>query len=89
VVGEVFDNTPASKAGVRSGDVITSIGGKAVSDTKGLETVVLSLPLNKAVGVSIIRGGKTMTLKVTIEEQPEDYGVPRPPGLDRRDGSLD
>jgi serine protease Do len=86
VVGEVFDNTPASKAGVKSGDVITSIGGKAVSDTKGLETVVLSLPLNKAVGISIIRTGKTMTLKVTIEEQPEDYGVPRPPGLDRREG---
>jgi serine protease Do len=80
VVGEVYDNTPASKAGLQSGDVITSLGGKAVSDSKMLETVVLSLPLNKAAGITILRGGKAMTLKVTIEEQPENFGVPRPPG---------
>jgi serine protease Do len=79
VVSEVFDNTPASKAGLKIGDIITSLGGKAVSDTKMLETVVLSLPLNKSTGATILRAGKSMTLKVTIEEQPDDYGVPRQP----------
>jgi serine protease Do len=94
VVSEVFDNTPASKAGLKIGDVITSLGGKAVSDTKMLESIVLSLPVSKATGATIIRAGKSMTLKVTIEEQPDDYGVPRQPapqeqGLNRaRDGAL-
>jgi serine protease Do len=94
VVSEVFDNTPASKAGLRIGDVITSLGGKAVSDTKMLESIVLSLPVSKATGATIVRAGKSMTLKVMIEEQPDDYGVPRQPapqeqGLNRaRDGAL-
>jgi serine protease Do len=79
VVSEVFNNTPASKAGLKIGDVITSLGGKAVSDTKMLETIVLSLPVSKATGATIIRAGKSVTLMVTIEEQPDDYGVPREP----------
>jgi serine protease Do len=80
VVSEVFDKTPAAKAGLKVGDVITSLGGKAVSDTKSLETVVLSLPVKKAAGLTILRGGQTMTLKVILEEQPDDFGVPREPG---------
>ena len=84
VVSEVFAKTPAAKAGLKVGDVITSFGGKAVTDTKSLETVVLSLPVNKAAGLTILRGGQTMTLKVTLEEQPDDFGVPREQGLDGR-----
>jgi serine protease Do len=80
VVGEVFENTPAAKAGLKSGDVITSLADKAIPDTRTLVNVVLSLPLNKAAGMSILRDGKAMTLKVTIEEQPEEFGAPRPPG---------
>jgi serine protease Do len=77
VIGEVFDKSPAAKAGLKVGDVITTFAGKAVPDTKTLQTIVLSLPLKKAVPMTIVRDGKAMTVNVTIEEQPEDYGVPR------------
>ena len=75
VVAEVFDKTPAAKAGLHAGDIITSIGGKTVKDGNTLQRVVASLPIDKAVDVDVVRAGKTQRLTVVIEEQPADYGV--------------
>ncbi|HYV34955.1 MAG TPA: PDZ domain-containing protein, partial [Gemmataceae bacterium] len=74
VIGEVYDKTPAAKAGLKVGDVITSFAGKTATDTKSLQNIVTSLPLNKPVQMTIIRNGKSMTVTVTIEELPGDYG---------------
>jgi serine protease Do len=83
LVGEVFDDTPASKAGLQAGDVITAIGGKAVRDGRALQHLVAVLPLKKAVDVTVLRDGKTQKIPVTIEEQPEEFGAgtspPQPP----------
>jgi len=75
VVAEVFDKTPAAKAGLNAGDIITSIGGKTVKDGNMLQRVVASLPIAKAVDIDVVRAGKTQRLTVVIEEQPADYGV--------------
>jgi serine protease Do len=75
VVAEVFDKTPAAKAGLHAGDIITAIGGKTVKDGNTLQRVVASLPIDKAVDVDVVRAGKTQRLAVVIEEQPVDYGV--------------
>src|SRR5262249_22163380 len=37
VVGEVYEDTPASRAGLQAGDVITAIGGKAIHDGRTLQ----------------------------------------------------
>jgi serine protease Do len=79
VVGEVFANSPAEKAGLKAGDVITALGGKAVKDGRSLQTVVAGLPLRKPVEVTVLRDGKTQQLAVTIEEQPEEFGAAVPP----------
>jgi serine protease Do len=75
VVGQVFDNTPASKAGIQAGDIITEVNGKPVKDGRELQHTVLSLPLHQPVDLRVIREGKSMSLPVTIEEQPQDYGL--------------
>ena len=31
-------------------------------------------------GIAAVRGGKSLLLKVVIEEQPDEFGAPRPPG---------
>jgi serine protease Do len=82
VVGRVFEDSPASKAGLQAGDIVTALGGKSVKDGRELQQLVLSLPLRRPVDVTLLRDGKTMVIPVTIEEQPENYGrtalVPRP-----------
>jgi serine protease Do len=74
VVAEVFDHTPAAKAGIKPGDIVTSLAGKKVKDAKALQSIVLDLPLNKAADVALVRDSHPMNVHVTIEEQPNDFG---------------
>jgi serine protease Do len=73
VVAEVMDNTPAAKAGIQAGDILTSIGGKTVKDARILQGIVADLPLKKATAVQLIRDSQPVTANVTIEELPKDF----------------
>jgi serine protease Do len=79
VVTQVYDNTPASKAGLKDGDVIVSLNGQAVKDGHTLQTTVASLPLGKPVALNILRDAVAKDLQVTIEEQPDRFGNSRVP----------
>jgi len=79
VVTQVFENSPAGKAGLQDGDVIVSLNNKQVKNGRDLQTVVAGLPLGKPVDVAILRDGTEKDLKVTIEEQPQRFGAPRVP----------
>ena len=81
VVGDVFEKTPAAKAGLLSGDIITSIAGKAVRDGRTVQMAVAGLPIGQAAPFEVYRDGKKQTVDVTIEEQPQEFGsasVPAP-----------
>jgi len=69
VVPKVVPGSPAEKAGIRTGDVILEVDGKAVNDAQHLKNLVASLPIGKQVDVVVLRRGKKLTLKVTIAPQ--------------------
>ena len=75
VVGQVYDNSPVSKAGLKEGDVITTIDGKPITTSRDLQEMVAALPLHKATQLAVVRDGKPRSLQVTIEEQPEEFGT--------------
>jgi serine protease Do len=75
VIGKVLDGTPAAKAGLKDGDVLTALAGKPVTDPTSLQRTVAGLPLGKPVEAQVMRDGKSLTLKVTIEEQPREFGL--------------
>jgi serine protease Do len=75
VVGQVYDNSPASKAGLKDGDVITTINGKPIKSSRELQDMVAALPLHKPTQLSVVRDGQSKSLQVTIEEQPEEFGT--------------
>jgi serine protease Do len=77
LVTKVYGDTPADKAGMKSGDVIVSIGGANLRDPAAMPRTIAMLPLNKAVEIKIFRESKPMTLNVTILEQPEEFGQDR------------
>jgi serine protease Do len=79
LVSSVFEATPGAKAGLKEGDVITSLGGKPVKEGRELQTAVASLPLGQPVQLQVVREGKPVNLEVTIEEQPQDFGTARVP----------
>jgi serine protease Do len=73
---QVFEGTPAAKAGLKAGDIISSVAGKAVGDAREVQHVVGSLTLNKPYPVQLTRDGKAQTISVVILQQPEEYGDP-------------
>jgi serine protease Do len=74
LIARVFPNSPASKSGLKPEDAIVGIGSTPVRDLRDLQRVVAGLPLNKPVELEIVRDGQPKTLKLTIEEEPADYG---------------
>ena len=79
VVAEVFDHTPAAKAGIQAGDILTTLAGKKIKDAKTLQGIVVDLPLKQAAEAKLIRDSQPVTVQVTIEEQPTDFGYASAP----------
>jgi serine protease Do len=72
LVGEVMDDSPASKAGLKSGDVIVAVNGKKADNPAVLRNLVAQLPIGKSVKIELIRDKESRTVEVTIAEQPKD-----------------
>jgi len=68
LVAEVQKGTPASAAGLESGDLITEVNGHAVRSSQELSNVIgLSAPKSK-VNLTYYRGGKQLTTSLTLGE---------------------
>jgi len=74
-VRTVFDDTPAAKAGVKPGDVILSYGGKRVSTPQELTNLVERSSIGQKEAMEIVRNGKRMSLEVTADKQPVNFGL--------------
>ncbi|HEY7152769.1 MAG TPA: Do family serine endopeptidase [Gemmataceae bacterium] len=75
LVAKVFAGSPAAKAGLKDGDVLTALAGKPVENGHDLQTVVAALPLNQPVSALVVRDGQRKELSVTVAEQPSEFGV--------------
>ena len=68
LVADVMNNSPASKASLKRGDVIISFDGKKVVENDSLPLIVAQTEISKVVEVEVIRNGKKLVFKVKIEE---------------------
>ena len=75
VVTQVFPNSPAAEAGLKTGDVIVSFAGHKVHGPRELQNLVERMPKGASEKLQIVRDGKPQTLTVVGREQPADYGV--------------
>ena len=57
---------PAGKAGLKKGDIITSIGGKDIKNIYDYMYRLAELKPGETIDVIIIRGGKELTFKVNL-----------------------
>ncbi|MGD8783018.1 MAG: DegQ family serine endoprotease [Thioalkalispiraceae bacterium] len=72
VVLRIMENSPASKADFKVGDVVIEFDGKTIHRSSDLPIAVGSTPVGTRVKVKVIREGKTKTLSVTIAELPSE-----------------
>lgn len=67
-VNEVVPKSSAAKAGIKAGDVIVTINGKAISSFASFRAEIGTLPIGSKMALGIIRDGKPMTLDATLEQ---------------------
>ncbi len=72
LVADVEKDSPAASAGVKSGDVITSLDGETVADSHDVARRIAAIGPKKTVSVALIRAGAPMTLDVTLGTMPAD-----------------
>lgn len=70
----VVPDSPAAKAGLREGDIITKLAGKDVNANNTLQSVLASQKVGDTVAVEFYRDGKTQSVQVTLEAAPTVAG---------------
>jgi len=68
IVTQVESGSPAAKAGVKVGDLITSLDGKEVSDASQLQVNVGQTRPGTTIKLSVLREGKSVELPITLEK---------------------
>jgi len=71
LVGEVSPDTPASRAGLKRGDVILALNGQPVNSANDLRLRVSQMAPGSNVKLQISREGKTQDVSVALGELPE------------------
>lgn len=70
LVGEVTPKSPSEKAGMKTGDVITGVNGKKISDARELRLMIGSMAPGTKVQIEVNREGQSKTVNVDLAEMP-------------------
>jgi serine protease Do len=71
-VENVVPGDPADNAGIRSGDIITSVDGQPVTSGRELAGRIASIPVGKKTRIALMREGKKKTISVKIAKQADE-----------------
>ena len=77
-VNQVVEGDPADKAGIREGDILLEFNKQKVTDGEKFRYLVAKSKVGTTVPVKLLRGDKTLTVKVKLTEQPADITAARP-----------
>ena len=70
VVMRISQRSAAYEAGLRPGDVILSLNGRAITDAAAFMRTIADAPVGSAVALEILREARRQTLKVTVQQEP-------------------
>jgi Do/DeqQ family serine protease len=76
LVSGVEPGSPASKAGLRQGDVVTALNGEKVADSNALRNHIAGTKPGSTITLDVLRDGRTHTMQATLAElQPSRSGA--------------
>src|SRR5262249_38835794 len=69
-LARVYPDTPAARAGLEAGDVVTAIDGKTITGESDVSDAIGHFKPGDTITVTYDRGGKSATAKVTLTSRP-------------------
>ena len=73
-VTEVYDGTPAQKAGIKVGDELVAVNGITISEEnqEKVHALMAEMKPGKKFDYTIVRGGKQRNVSITLAEMPQE-----------------
>jgi S1-C subfamily serine protease len=76
-VGGVDQGSPAEQAGVQLGDLLLTIGAEPIEHIRELAARIAALPVGQSIPLEVLRGGRPLSLEVTVAERPRAQTDPK------------
>ncbi len=76
LIGEVAPRSPAHKAGLKAGDVVTRVGPTEVHSVRDLVGTLSNFPVGADVTIGYLRRGTAYATSVPLQETPEEIATP-------------
>jgi serine protease Do len=76
LVAEVSPDSPASRAGLKNGDIITQVNDTPIADNNQLKLLVGSIQPGTTADLKVFRNGSTVDTKITLAELPSTTARP-------------
>jgi putative serine protease PepD len=71
-IAKVTVGSPAEKAGLKVGDVVTKIGDQPIANSEDLVAAVQRGTVGESVQITVVRGGQTETITAVLGDAPEN-----------------
>jgi serine protease Do len=71
LVADALKDSPAEKAGIRTGDTIVAVDGETIKEAKDLSRKIANVAPGKSVSVTVYRDGKERTVSLEVGKQPK------------------
>jgi len=80
LIERVYDDTPAARAGLQVGDIVTAVEGEPVDQRRTLRERLLPYDEGEVVTLTVLRDGEELNLDVTLGPNPGGFGFGFGPG---------
>jgi S1-C subfamily serine protease len=91
VIVDVLEGSPASRAGLKSGDIVVAVEGRPVTETRLLQRLIAAAPIEAPTQVTVLRRDGRRQVEVRLAAMPRDVVADRVAaefGFTLRDGSV-
>src|SRR3954447_6327458 len=88
IVDNPQDGSPAAKAGIEAGDVITAVNGTAIKDSRDLARTIATLAPGTSVKLDVVHKGDSKTVTLALGELPNERQVRADEGKSQPDAGM-